>query len=441
MVPDEAEHFAYVQSLAENGKRPPRGPPDAPLFSTEERTAGALARTGGVLADTAYKPAWEPSAERAWRAAGARGLAPGDIAASGSQTEHTPLYYASEAVPYAAASGGDLFGRLFLMRLWSGLLMLVTTAGAWLLIGELTGKDRVLQLAGAACVGLQPMATFISAGVNPDALLYAAYAIALWIGVRLVRRPPSAGAVAGLIGATVVAILAKPAGLALVPATAFVLALVARDRLRGSRRAALAGAAAGAGLLVAGVAVNRGVSGRAPVDLQPATLRGFGTYLWDFYLPRLPFQHRYPALSIDNPGWTVWVKHAWGSFGLLEVQFPGGVYVVLAAVALGFLVAAGTALAKGRFRPGRATLIVFGLTAACLVAGIHWVDFQAVNGGGGRVIQGRYLLPLMPIVGVAVAAALSNLTRRREAGAAVVLGGMAVLQLFSLAVVAGRYFA
>ena len=104
--------------------------------------------------------------------------------------------------------------------------------------------------------------------------------------------------------------------------------------------------------------------------------------------------------------------------------------------------AAGLALARRRIEPRWVTLGIFGLTAACLVLGVHWVDFQSVHGKDTRVIQGRYLLPLMPLAGVAVAAALSNLARpRRQIGAALVLGGMAALQLLSLGLVAGRYFA
>ena len=440
MVPDESEHFAYVQSLAENGERPPIGRAEDPQFSTEQRRGREIARVTAFLVDPEKRPAWERSGEGVWRKF--EHLAPEDDAvATGPQANHPPLYYAYELAPYAATPGGDLFDRLFVMRLWSGLLMLVTTAGAWLLIGELTRNDRLLQLAGAACVGLQPMSTFVTAGVNPDALLFAGFSIALWLAVRLVRRPPSRSAVAGLVLATGVSVFTKPAGLALVPALVLVLFVLARRR--GGRARALAPAALGVGalLLIGGVVVARGVGDRAPLDLGPDALRGFATYLWDFYLPRLPFQEEYPALALDVPVWTVWVKHAWASFGMLEVQFPEGAYYPLAAVAVAVFVGAVVAVRRGAFALGRLELGILLATAACLVAGIHWVDYHSVADIGARVIQGRYLLPLMPLIGVAVAAALSNLGRRRELGAALVLAGMAVLQMFSLAVVAGRYFA
>jgi 4-amino-4-deoxy-L-arabinose transferase-like glycosyltransferase len=442
LVPDEPEHFAYVQSLAENGERPPHGTVNdsgARRLSSEETAALYFTRTEFHIALPDHRPAWEPSAERGWERYGA-GAPPGDATAIGPQAHHPPLYYAFETAPYLAGGGGDLFDRLLLMRLWSGLLLLVTTTGAWLLIGELTGRDRLLQLAGAACVGLQPMATFVSAGVNPDAMLFAAYSIALWLAVRLLRRGPSRGTVAGLFAVTLAAVFSKSAGFALVPGVALVLLLLARSHAR--RGLAAAGTVAGLAVLtVVGFLAVPGVEQRAPVDLHPDRLRAFSTYLWDFYLPRLPFQEKYAALHIDNPAWTVWVEHAWASFGYLEVRFPAGVYVVLAGVALATFAGAALAVARSRFRPGRAVPALFGLIALCLVISLHWTDFQTVDGQTGRIMQGRYLLPLMPMVAVAVAAALSNFTRRRELAVALVLAGMAVLQLGSLAIVAGRYFA
>lgn len=438
-VPDEAEHISYAQSLAENGERPPRTGPTLPVapFSTEERVARALVRNSIFLSDPALKPAWEPAAEDAWHAVAGR-LPSDDIRAVGPQAGHPPLYYAYEVAPYGAASGGDLFDRLFAMRLWSGLLMLVTATGAWLLIGELV-RDRLLQLAGAACVGLQPMVTFMTAGVNPDALLFAMYSMTLWLAVRVVRRGPTRGSVAALVAATAAAGLTKAAGLALVPAVVLVLVVaLARGRRLPPARAAVASLAVGAAVVGAGLVAGRGVADRAPVDLRADVLRGFVTYLWDFYLPRLPLQHDYGMRG--DAAWDLLGEQTWAAFGFLEVRFPLGVYVVLTAVAVGILAAAVAAVARGRFEVDRITLAVFGLAVVCLFVAMHWRDFQRVKDETGHVIQGRYFLPLMPIAGVAVAAALSNLRERaRPAAAALVVAGMVVLQLLSLSIVAGRF--
>jgi 4-amino-4-deoxy-L-arabinose transferase-like glycosyltransferase len=440
LVPDEAEHVSYVQSLVENGERAPETN-YFPAFSSELRGFIYYSQNTRALADTRLKPAWSPAAERAWERDFAD-VRRHDIENVGPQANHPPLYYAYETVAYAATSGADLRTRLAVMRLWSSLLLLVTTAAAWLLVGELTRGDRVLQLAGAACVGLQPMSGFVSAGVNPDALLFAAYAVALWLAVRLLVREPSRAAVAGLVGATAVAVFTKPAGLALVPASALVLVLLARRRGGRAARLAIGVALAAPLLIAAGILAAPGLTERTPLELDPTTLRGFGTYLWDFYLPRLPFQTEYAALALDNPAWTVWVEYSWGSFGFLEARFPRALYVLLVGVSVTVLVAAAVAVVRRRFQVGRAVGAVLALVFAALVLGLHWADFQKVQEPfSHRIIQGRYLLPLMPLVAVAVAAALSNLGHRRAHGAAVVIAGAAALQLASLALVAGRYLA
>ena len=57
VVPDESEHFAYVQSLALNGERPPIGRPTDPRYSSEERAGRLYARVSSPLADAQNKPA------------------------------------------------------------------------------------------------------------------------------------------------------------------------------------------------------------------------------------------------------------------------------------------------------------------------------------------------------------------------------------------------
>jgi 4-amino-4-deoxy-L-arabinose transferase-like glycosyltransferase len=443
-VPDEAGHFSYVQSLVENGERPVAGPAwgGPPRYSSEQRWALTLSGALHSYGDTRLKPVWDEQTEDGWERVHDE-LRPdrGDIAAAGAQARHSPLYYGYEAVPYAAASGGDLFDRLYLMRLWSGVLMLVTTLGAWLLVGELTGRDRLLQLAGAACVGLQPMATFVSAGVNPDAALFAASSVSLWLGVRILRRGPTRAAVAGLLAATALAAFAKAAGLALLPGVLLVLVVAARRRGVTARRWAPLAVGASAAVALAALLAQRELGRLVPHDGGLGDAKGFASYLWQFYLPKLPFQESFDGLG-EWPLWHVWHKTSWGAFGQLEVEFPDAAYGVFAVVALAVAAAAVAAMVRGRVGADRAVAAFFGLFAVVLLLGLHWVEFRSLGRLEDSTNQGRYLLPLMPIVGVAVAAALTNLPRpRRAIGAGVVLAGMVALQLLSLATVAGRFYA
>ncbi len=147
-VPDEQAHFGYVQSLVEDGKRPNGGGRNAERhLSPEEELAIYHSRAQTIIQNPHEKPPWSERADGAWRraAAGLEGRGRGGIRNLGTQAVNPPGYYVYEAIPYELASGGDFFDRLYAMRLWSTLLLLVTTAGAWLLAGEVFARRRPLQ--------------------------------------------------------------------------------------------------------------------------------------------------------------------------------------------------------------------------------------------------------------------------------------------------------
>ena len=132
-------------------------------------------------------------------------------------------------------------------------------------------------------------------------------------------------------------------GYALVPAVALVIAIGAwrllPDRGAALRRATLAGLAlavpVGAWLVLARVldraAVNK-VPGTGGGGAAAAGLQHFGLldYLWQFYLPKLPFQSNVPAIP-RLPVYDIWLKGGWAAFGWLEVRFPNPVYAAKTA--------------------------------------------------------------------------------------------------------------
>ena len=455
-APDENSHFAYTQTLAETFELP--GDPKRPNYSsTEQRIAMDRSNAEQAAATKETKPEWSEAAYERWRDLQSRltDAQRKDGGGPNPARSNPPLYYLYLSPVYLAASGGDIFDRLYLMRLWSVVLLLVTTAGAWLLAGELFSRDRILQIVVAGVAGLQPMVVFITSTVNPDALLYSVWSIALWLGVRILKRGIDARQAAALFAVVALGVTVKATAYALVPAAFFVLAVaLLRRRRAGGRVAAVVCAAllalvipTGAWLATA-AALDRRAVNDVPTGTQRPTPtvtsfnpREFGSYLWQFYLPKLSFQRDFGGIP-ELPVYDLWLKGGWASFAWLEVNFPEAVYGVLAALSALVLVGAGVSLFRRRRSLDLAVAAFLAIAVVVLLAGLHWTEFRTLIGGAGSFNQGRYLLPLISIGGAAVAAALTLLPARvRPVGGAFVIGGLFALQLFSLAIVGGRFYA
>lgn len=444
-APDEPSHLAYVQVLAERLRTPEPDyiPRREEGYSTEQRLARDRAHEQWQYAEPDVKSVWTPNTERRWRAEEAR-LGPqarSDGGGPNSAAGNPPLYYAYEALAYHAA-GGTWLDRVFAMRIWSALLLAGGVVATWLLAGELTGRNRLAQLVAAGVVGLQPMGSFITASVNPDAGLIPLWAMTFWLAVRALRGPAGRRLVAALLAVTALALLTKASSLALLPAVGFVLAVVVRRALRGRRlgRWRVAGLAGG-GVLVLGMAAAAawGRLGNA-LTFRPRDVFGFADYMWQAYFPNLPFQTPIPNLAAAE-GFEIWIRTGWAAFGWLEVQFPDPVYWLLFAVSVALVVAGGLAVWRRRFPVDGAVLAFFAIAVVSLVLGLHWGEYRQFAIEGESFIQGRYLLPLLPLGGILTAAALANLPARwRGLGAGAVLGGLFALQVFSLGLVAVRFY-
>jgi hypothetical protein len=451
-APDENWHAAYLQTLAEQGELP--GFAGRPTLSTEQQAAADAANSEQTQQVLFTKPEWSAEAYRRFRERSERlpESAREDGGGYNFAQSNPPLFYGLESLPYRAASGGDLFARLTAARMVSVLLLLVTVAAAWLLAGTVFGPRRELQLAAAAVPALLPMVTFISSSITPDALLYPLWTLALWLGARILKRQGGPLDAAALLGVTGLAIATKSSSYALVPGVLLVLG-VALWRLRDRRRLAAAlamggvlafAATAGAWWVVARSS-DRPIAAQLTEAVEGgADVNEFVDYLWQYYLPRLPFQSGYPGLEGWPPpkAYETWVRQSLGAFGWLEVRWPDKAYWPLAAFCA--LVTAGALVALWRRRRSLdpPLLAFFGLTAVTLVLGLHWTEYRLAEETGALINQGRYLFPLVGLGGLVLAAALTVLRpRNRTPALAATVAALAVLELFSIGLVAERFYA
>ena len=449
-TPDEPVQAGYVQYLAETGKLPT---PKTIYFngSPEENVA-----VGGVPFSLTGHPSWSVAHNTELERRLSSGLPRVSDVEAAYVASAPPLYFALETVPYELASSGNFLDRLYAMRFLSALLAGLTVGFVFLFLRELLPRTPLAWTAGALVVAFQPVFGFISGGVNYDNLLWTASAATMWLVARGFRRglTPRLGVAIG--AAVAVGALTKGSIFGLVPGVAVaIVAMVLRSPER--RRALLGAATAAAAAAIpfgAWLAASQALFGRTAKTATGTGLIGVHTtfggqldYIWQFFLPRLPFmQHqwfwstRYP----HYPLWETYFKGFVGRFGWFAFGFPDAVNWVALAIFVAILALAVTALVRGRGAVMRRkaelvsyVLMAVGLTLLVAAAGYRYRIQTDLN-----FEQTRYLFPLLPLYAAVVVLAARGAGRRGAPALAVALVVLAFAHdVFSQLLAIGHYYA
>ena len=452
--PDEDSHVAYVQRMVETGELPQEVDATADGYSSE---IDAARRWGNLLAVPTY-PAARPNGteleREAFRDDVERLEGEGREDGTGFQpaAQNAPLYYLYEAIGYVATYPADLFTRIQAMRLMGLPLLLIVVAFTWLLVAELLPRPRWARALAAGLVAVQPVTGFMSGVVNPDIGLAAVWAVFLWAAVRVIRRGPTLrmALLLGALSAASALIQPRGATIGLPALVAFLLASHAhrvsvRDLVRWS--AVLCGVAfAGIGLYwyvvkVAGSDVVGGqLSGTVSSEFN---VRQFLSYFWQFYWEKLRFME--PTISPPIGYRYVWAESLFGVYGSLDVFFPAWVLNRIHQGTLyGFVALIVCAIIRsGELRRRWRELTALVVAAVTLVVTLHVGAYAIIRDTEGEtaVLVGRYLLPLMPLLGLAVAFVATTLPRGWGRGfGALSLAVMALLQVGALGLTVARYY-
>jgi 4-amino-4-deoxy-L-arabinose transferase-like glycosyltransferase len=447
--PDELSQYAYVESLATSLRLP--GNPHREIFSSDETTAiNAVDASNGAFYPATVPPDWSRSAYEAYvhnpaaLSEASRDNGGGPSSAAGNP----PLYYLIGSIGYLLDPGGTAYGRLYAIRIEGIVFLLLTGLGAWLLAGETFGPHRLAQLVTAAVATLLPMSSFISTSVNPDGLIITEWTFALWLAARIVTRAARIQDVAAMCALLAAAILTKDNSYALIPPEALAVAVGLARRPPDMRLRSLSRLAACSLIAIVPVGiwlgVSRSIGGTAISQVgtggKSFDVRQFLSYVWQFYLPRLPFMRPFHLVG-GIPAVTVWVKEGAGNFGWLSMPLPSWM-VPLSEVLLGVIaVSAAWLLAKLRGLARLGLLAVDVLALASLLALLHITEYRQWLGTGVAFLQGRYILPVVSLLGLAVGLVIMRLPRStRPPAAALTLIGLLAGQAFSLATVLHGYY-
>jgi hypothetical protein len=174
------------------------------------------------------------------------------------------------------------------------------------------------------------------------------------------------------------------------------------------------------------------------------SIREFGSYVWQFYLPKLSSM----TTTIGPVGYDVrkaFVERIYGTLAQLEVVLPPDISDIAWWVTrLGLAALVVALIVKRRALRENAGVAVVLVTAIwTLILGLHLVAYRAMIGmPGDPIITGRYLMPLVALLGIAVAivaAVLPALARAAYTG--LVLTAGVALQVISLGLLLERFYA
>jgi 4-amino-4-deoxy-L-arabinose transferase-like glycosyltransferase len=354
--------------------------------------------------------------------------------AAGVAASEPPLYYALQAVPYYAGSSGTVLDRLELMRLFSALTAGLTAFFVFLFVRETLPGAPWAWTVGGLGVAFAPLLGLMGGSVNSDALLYTASAALFYCMARGFRRGLTPG-LAALTGAAIaVGLTTKLNFLGLLPGAILGLIVLTVRARRGSRRRAYGslalGLAVAASLPGAYVATNlltgRSAYGTLSNNVASTAARSLSSelsYIWQFYLPRLPGMHSYFP-GIFTPV-KFWVNGFVGLYGWVDTVFPAWVYRA-ALVPIGLLVVlflSGLFLNRSSLRGRLSELVVYGVMTVGLASLVGASDYLEYPLSTGSYVQPRYLLPLLALYGAGLAVAARGAGRRwgPVVGAAIVV--------------------
>jgi 4-amino-4-deoxy-L-arabinose transferase-like glycosyltransferase len=455
-VPDEISHFGYVQYLAEVGRPPSQGP--IGQYSPQEQDTLDALSFAVVAGHGAQRGIMDSVEEQGLREELAATASPVGEGGSSSATDQPPLYYALESIPYLLSPSREILARLELMRVLSALMAALTVLCIYMFLRELLPGSPWTWTVGALVVAFQPMFCFIGAGVQGDNLLFLASA-ATFLGLARAFRRGLSTKRAALIGlVTVAGLLAKLTFIALLPGIALALALLAWRAWPSGKGRALRAVGVAAAIVVIpvlayailntsvwhrGGVTAGGVSGATTSVSAGGRVINFREtldYIWQLYLPRLPFMYRefsyYPLI-------TTWLDGTVGQFGWLDYSFPQWVYTVAHWLFAGLGVLALVEIVRMRraIGPWLGMFVCFAVMAAGLLGAIGDAGIHYRASTGDVFEQARYLFPLLAFYGLFMVVAARGVGRRW----APVLGGALVVLamahgLFAETLTISRYY-
>jgi hypothetical protein len=213
------------------------------------------------------------------------------------------------------------------------------------------------------------------------------------------------------------AALTKPIGLPAAAAVAVPIAILTFGDLKRRTRVGLLAGASGVGLVLGSVFASTLFGIAVPGSYSwLERLKFDGEYLWQYYLPRLPGMPVVlpPATPASPPAAWMWGKEGIGIFGWLTTYLPLWAYRLawIPTLCAGGVALAGGVFGSSRNRSGRSLVAALVIASLAYILVLHASEATYMLANGNRLLQGRYFLPIYPLIAVAVMAGLRRFGER-----------------------------
>ena len=442
-VPDEPDHVAYVQQLAETGELPSSSetaysPSEQAALEALDQPIVRLRPEVPTISTQALQNRLALTLEEPRSGIG--------TGTAGTATSEPPAYYALETIPYELGPATNLLDRLALMRMLSALMAGIAALFVFLFVRETLPGAPWAWTVGSLAVAVAPMLGFMSGAVNPDAMLVAVTAVTFYCLARAFRRgltqrlAIAIGCVVGL------GLVTKLDFVALLPGITLGLVVVTVRAARVSRQRALRALASALTIAaIPGVAYLLIKTGATPApESTNATAGSLGHeigYVWQLYMPPLPGMSNYfPDILTTR---QLWFNGLVGLYGWTDTMFPGWVYdlalipaALIAALCVRTLLAERTTLARRAVE-----LIVYAAMALGLMTLIGIGSYTDSLSHAPVWWQPRYMLAMFPLLALVLALAARGAGRRWGPTVGVLIVVLFLAHdLFSQLQVVARYY-
>ena len=393
--PDEQAHFAQVQDIAEIGYVPPTGNDTSKEIASLEQVVGT-SRDGAGNNKYTYHPEYKTEYNGTINGPQEQNVSqlPKTTRQEFTKDEATlnpPLYYFLSSLVYRTFSWGDIFTRIYAIRILSASIFVLTVFITYKIGQIVFVKNKYLPVSLAVMIAFTPMLVHATSGILPDTLNILLFSSFLYICLKITTEGFSVQKL--LLAAVVIALGAATRQNFLI--TLFILPLPLIYEFLQNKKTRKS-------LILAGVVF------------------AFGIYILSFFVPAMDFIRRfdYPESSGKNPQnplaaltftqhliWTlknsvsqVW-PWFWGIYKWLSLSLPPEVYQIinrLIPVAIFGLIIKTYYLIKKRDIKNGKIFLFLALSVFIYVLFLTTFDFLfRKNNGYSFGIQGRYYFPVI----------------------------------------------